>query len=463
MSLPIDDMSLKQLAAETISQALPDLGQLISVPSISTDNAYKADILQAAAVVEEILQKNGFRTKQLASAGNPAVYGEWLNNDAAMTVLFYGHYDVQPVDPLSEWLTEPFHLHISGDQAFGRGASDMKGQVIACIYAASAAIRSGKCPINIKFIIEGEEEIGSPHFGEILRHNQDLLSCDLVVNADAGMVKQGIPTIVYGLRGLVFFEIHLKGADYDLHSGAFGGIIHNPASALSKILAGLHDEHGNVTLPGFYSRVIELPPDERQKIALSSVSDEDYLRQTGAPELWGDPSYSPAERIGIRPTLDINGMYSGYQGQGGKTIIPAEAVAKISCRLVPEQDPALIHAAMVSYLEKHAPLTMRWTMNEFRGGGRAVVTNPNTPSAKQLAKAYEATWKHPVAYRREGGSINVVNQFKEILGRDSLLTGFGLPDDHIHSPNERLHLPTWRLGIEALLRFLLDNHRGSAS
>lgn len=457
-------MTEKQTFATTLEhlptqqeQALGDLARLVSIPSISTDPARKADLQRAADMLEEILLSKGFtKTSQLPTSGNPVIYGEWMQNPAAPTILFYGHYDVQPVDPLELWETDPFTMVIAGDHAFGRGVSDMKGQTMAFIAAAAAAIAAGNCPVNIKVLAEGEEEIGSPHFREALLHNKDLLKCDVVVNVDAGMASADVPALVYGLRGLVFFEIRLRGPERDLHSGSFGGIVHNPAIALCDLISRMHDSSGKVALPGFYDQVAPLNAQERERLNFLALDDAEYLAQTGAPTLWGEAGYTAVERIGARPTLEVNGMVSGFTGQGGKTIIPAEASAKISCRLVPDQDPATIYQAMEQFISQNVPSDITWSLNPFRGGGAAVLTDPDTPHARKLAAALETTWNHPVAYRREGGSINVVTDMKEILGADTILSGFGLPDDRIHSPNERLHLPTWRRGSEALLRYLFS-------
>jgi acetylornithine deacetylase/succinyl-diaminopimelate desuccinylase-like protein len=335
----------------------------------------------------------------------------------------------------------------------------MKGQVSASIAAVRSVLHAGgganACPTNIKFIIEGEEEIGSPHLRGFLEANRDLLRCDFALNPDAGMISADVPAVTYSLRGLAFFELLVTGPSHDLHSGLYGGVVHNPAVALCELIAGMHDANGTVTLPGFYADVRAVSLREHAELAKLPTGVDYYLSQTGAPNLWGEREYLPVERVGARPTLEINGMLSGYTGAGTKTVLPAQASAKISCRLVADQKPERIHTAMRSYLEQNAPPTVRWEL-KFLGGGPACATDPFNPYAQALAKALEAAWGGPVAYKREGGSVPVVADMQQVLGVDSVLSGFGLPDDRIHSPNERLHLPTWERGIEALIHFFYN-------
>jgi acetylornithine deacetylase/succinyl-diaminopimelate desuccinylase-like protein len=372
-----------------------------------------------------------------------------------MTVLIYGHYDVQPSDPLDFWETEPFDPIEKNDRLYGRGSSDMKGQIVACLAAYDAISNSGPIPVNFKFLFEGEEEIGSPNLADFLANNRDLLDCDMILNPDAGMISPSNPTIVYGLRGLTYFELNLTGPDHDLHSGMFGGVIHNPAIVLAELIVGMHDENWKVTLPGFYEDVIPLTENEREEMLRLPITDEDLKRQTGAPELWGEKGFNPIERLGARPTLEISGMLSGFTGEGSKTIIPSTAMAKISMRTVPNQDPEKIFEQLRKFIEMNIPPTVKWDLKKFAGGW-ASISDINHPGVISLTKALEAVWGTKPLFKREGGSIPVVASMQRILGKESVLTGFGLPEDKIHSPNESLHLPTWRKGILALIHFFFN-------
>ena len=437
---------------------LTNLNSLVSIPSVSTSPEHRSDIDRAADQVSALFRQIGLEhTQILPTAGHPVVYADWLHaGDNQPTVLVYGHYDVQPADPLDQWKTGPFEPSVRGDYLFGRGASDMKGQVVACLSALQSIHETDqRFPVNLKFIIEGEEEIGSPNLRGFIEANKDLLDCDVSLNPDAGMIAADVPTIVYSLRGLAFFELRIHGPNHDLHSGVFGGIVHNPAKALAEIIASFHDDNGTVTIPGFYDKVRPLTEKERSELARLPMNDTSYIDQTGVSQLWGEKEFTPTERIGRRPTLEINGLYSGFIGAGTKTVIPAYAMAKISTRLVADQEPDEIHQLLRAYLEKNIPPTVRWELTNF-GGGQACATDPNHPAAVSLIKALEAIWHVRPVLKPEGGSVPVVGDIQRILGADTVLTGFGLPDDRIHSPNERLHLPTWYKGIEALVHFFYN-------
>lgn len=437
--------------------ALERLTQLCSIPSVSTDPDHAADMLKAADWIADQFKYIGLDHIQVfPTQRHPIVFGQYCADKIdAPTVLIYGHYDVQPAAPLELWHSDPFKPEIREDRLYARGASDMKGQVVAAIQAVQAVISTNHLPVNIKFIIEGEEEIGSPSMPRFLREQKQILSADVCLNPDAGMVSPTTPTITYGLRGLAYFELYVYGPDHDLHSGMFGGVVHNPAHALAELIAGMHDEQQRITLPGFYDSVRTLTPDEHHEFSRLPVSRESYLRQTGAPELWGESDFLPQERVGVRPTLDVNGMISGFTGAGSKTIIPSQAMAKISMRLVPDQQPAEVAQQLRQYLEERAPKTIRWELKDMQGGP-ACIADRNHPAAQALAKAMEQVWNVPPIYKREGGSIPVVGAMQDILGMDSVLTGFGLPDDNIHSPNEKLHLPTWYAGMKALVHFFYN-------
>ncbi|MBN2550171.1 MAG: dipeptidase [Anaerolineales bacterium] len=435
---------------------LQEFIEFVRIPSVSTAPEAKADIQRAAQWVANQLRNLGMKNVSVfPTAGHPVVFGEYLGAGADKpTVLIYGHYDVQPAEPLELWHSPAFEPTVRGENLYGRGASDMKGQVMITIKAAEALARTGELPVNIKFIIEGEEEVGSPNLDEFIRTHRDLLACDYALNTDTGMIGAEVPTITYGLRGLAYFELRISGPDHDLHSGIFGGAVHNPAQVLCELIAGMHDAQGRVTLPGFYDRVRSISAEERQELARLPMDDEFYRQQTGAPALFGEADYTVAERVGARPTLEINGLLSGFTGEGSKTVLPAKAMAKISMRLVPDQDPEEVHHQLTQYLERHAPPTVRWELLKM-AGGPASISDRHIPGVVAMSQALEATWGKRPLFRREGGSVPVVGQMQKILGIESVLTGFGLPDDNLHAPNEKIHLPTFYRGIEAIIRFLV--------
>ena len=329
----------------------------------------------------------------------------------------------------------------------------MKGQVVASLKAVEAYAHTGDLPINVKFIIEGEEEIGSPSLEKFLIENKDMLSSDFAINPDTGMIGADTPTITYGLRGLAYFELRVTGPKQDLHSGVFGGAVHNPAQVLCELIAGMHDENGRVTLPGYYDSVRPLDDEERGELARLPLGETFYLEQTGAPELFGETGYTANERVGVRPTLEVNGLLSGFTGEGSKTVLPAKAMAKISMRLVPDQNPDEVYKQFMRYLEENAPPTIRWELEDLNQGD-AAITDRNMHGVVALSQAMEATWGKKPVYKREGGSVPVVAQMQKILGIESVLTGFGLPDDNLHAPNEKIHLPTFFNGIDTFIRYL---------
>jgi acetylornithine deacetylase/succinyl-diaminopimelate desuccinylase-like protein len=377
------------------------------------------------------------------------------NNQDAPTVLIYGHYDVQPAEPLELWTSGAFEPVQHSENLYARGASDMKGQVMAAIKALEAIINTGSMPINIKFLIEGEEEIGSPNLGDFISNHQELLSSDLALNPDTGMIAPDLPTITYALRGLAYFEVRIDGPDHDLHSGSFGGVVLNPAQALCELIAGMHDSSGRVTLPGFYDKVRNLDDEERQQLARLPLDEDFYLQQTGAPALWGESGYSPVERTGGRPTLEVNGIYSGFTGEGSKTVLPAWAMAKISTRLVPDQDPDEVHQQLTRYLKENAPETIRFEVENLVGSP-ASISDRGSVGVLAMQDAMQQVWQKKPLFRREGGSVPVVVLFKEILGIESVNCGFSLPDDNAHGPNEKLHLPTWDRGIDTIIHFIFN-------
>jgi len=436
-------------------QILDELIEFVSIPSVSTDPEKKTEMQRAAQWVANQMHSLGFENvKILPTARHPVVYGESLKAGSDKpTVLIYGHYDVQPAEPLELWGTPPFEPTKHGENLYGRGASDMKGQVVASLKAVEAYAHTGDLPINVKFIIEGEEEIGSPSLEKFLTENKDMLSSDFAINPDTGMIGADTPTITYGLRGLAYFELRVTGPEHDLHSGIFGGAVHNPAQVLCELIAGMHDENGRVTLPGYYDSVRSLDDEERAELARLPLDETFYLEQTGAPELFGETGYTAYERVGARPTLEVNGLLSGFTGEGSKTVLPAKAMAKISMRLVPDQNPDEVYQQFMRYLEENAPPTIRWELEDLNQGD-AAITDCNMPGVVALSQAMEATWGKKPVYKREGGSVPVVAQMQKILGIESVLTGFGLPDDNLHAPNEKIHLPTFFNGIDTFIRYL---------
>jgi acetylornithine deacetylase/succinyl-diaminopimelate desuccinylase-like protein len=443
-------------------QFLEDLIVFTSIPSISTDPDYCMDIKAAATWVSKKLESLGIESVQLyPTKGHPIVYGQYLHaGDESPTVLIYGHYDVQPAEPLQEWNTDPFTPEIQQENVYARGISDMKGQIIAVLSAVESIMNTTRLPVNLKFLIEGEEEIGSPNLTPFIKDHRNLLACDFVLNADTGMISPDLPTITYALRGLAYFEIHLWGPAQDLHSGVFGGTVHNPAQALSEVIAGMHDENCRVTLPGFYDQVLPLNEEERAEISRLPRNESWYLKNTGVPALWGEPEYTPDERVGGRPTIEVHGLKSGFSGEGAKTVLPAHAMAKISSRLVPNQDPEQIHQSLLKYCKKTIPPSINWEV-KYLNGGKPSISDQNSPWVQAYYKAAETVWQVSPAFKREGGSVPVVSDFQEILNAESVNIGFGLPSDNMHGPNERLHLPTWKKGIKALIIFF--NNLGNLS
>ena len=425
----------------------------LRIPSVSTADVHKEDVKKAAAFLVNKLTELGFKqVKAYETSRHPIIFGEYLVDPEKPTILLYGHYDVQPPDPIEQWETAPFDPEIRGDYLYARGSSDMKGQVWATISALQSILATGDLPVNIKFIIEGEEEIGSPSLDQFLEEHRELLKCDLVLNPDAGMLAPDKPTIIYALRGLAYFEIRVFGPKADLHSGSFGGVVGNPANILCNLIAGMHDDKGRVTLPEFYDKVRDLSAAERDDLSKLGMDEDFFKNIAGVPALQGEMGYAPVERVGARPTLDVNGFYAGFIEKGAKTIIPAYAIAKVSTRLVPDQDPLEVYDSLKAYLEENAPTSVRWEL-EYMSGAPAYINEDQAPGVAEFVQALEATWGVKPLRKREGGSIPVATAMKDNLGVDSIITGFGLPDDQIHSPNERVHLPTQKKGVEALIRF----------
>lgn len=435
---------------------LDELKEFVSIPSVSTDPKHKVDIEQAAYWVAEQLKELGLNNvKIMPTAGHPVVYGDSLKaGNQKPTALIYGHYDVQPADPLDLWDTPAFEPTQKGDNLYGRGASDMKGQIIVSLKSLESIIKTGDLPLNIKFLIEGEEEIGSPNLEELIVEQKVMFNCDFAINPDGGFIAPDMPTITYGLRGLAYFELRVYGPDHDLHSGSFGGVVHNPAQVLCELISGMHDQSGRITLPGYYDDVKELDHDERLELSRLPLNDEFYTEKTGVPAFHGETGYSLYERVGVRPTLEVNGFLSGFTGEGSKTVLPCQAMAKLSMRLVPDQDPEKVRQQLIKYLEEKAPPTVTWELDSL-AGAFPTITDRSTFEVNALSQAMKATWGVEPVYKREGGTVPVVAQMQRILGADSVLTGFGLPDDNLHAPNEKFHLPTFYKGIDAFIRYFM--------
>lgn len=428
-----------------------ELIELLRIPSISHDPAYKSDMERAAAWLANKLQAMGVENVEiLPTGGHSVVYGEWLNGDAnAPTVLVYGHYDVQSPEPLEDWKSQPFEPEIRNCNLYARGASDMKGQTLASVNAVDAMIQTTKLPINIKFCIEGEEEIGSKNFNAFLAQHREKLQCDFSLNTDAGgMPDAETPSICYSLRGGAGFLLHIYGPSQDIHSGEFGGVIQNPIHVLSKLIAGLHDEHGHVTLPGFYDRVRQIDEYERAALARLPFDEEFLLKHSGASALWGEPEFTPAERIGARPTFEVLQIIAGQP----KSAIPAKATARLSFRLVPDQVPLEVDEQLRAYLEARMPPTVTWQLERLVGAP-PIITDRNLPAVHAMRDALHTAFGKPPIFQRAGGGIGAVLMFKQTLGVDSVLTGFSMFDDSIHGPNEKLHLPAWEKGMTALVHF----------
>jgi acetylornithine deacetylase/succinyl-diaminopimelate desuccinylase-like protein len=449
-------MHALQFALEQRQRVLDDLKQILSIASISTEGGENQSLNDAAKWVAAKLTAIGMHQVEIFPTGkHPIVYGERLGVQNAPTILIYGHYDVQPVDPLDLWESDPFTPTVRGEDIYARGSSDMKGQMLVTMMAVEALVQTGGLPLNVKWLLEGEEEIGSPSLAKFITEKKDLLACDFAINPDSGMMGRDLPTITYALRGLAYFELRLTGPTRDLHSGIYGGAVLNPANALAKLIAGMHDDLGRVTLPGFYDSVRALSQEERQELARLPIKDSHLIEQTGVPALYGEDGYTGNERASARPTLDVNGILSGFTGEGSKTVIPSWAMAKISTRLVPDQDPQEVHQQLIQYLDKNVPAQIRWEL-KMMSGAPASISDRSNRAVQAMSKALETVWAMRPFFKREGGSIPVVGEMQKLLGAESVIVGFGLPDDNVHAPNEKLHLPTWYRGIDTYIHFLCN-------
>jgi acetylornithine deacetylase/succinyl-diaminopimelate desuccinylase-like protein len=433
---------------------LAELKEFIAIPSISTSAGHNKDIRRCAEWIAAHLKNIGMKGVRIhPTKGHPIVYAEWLGAPGAPTVLLYGHYDVQPVDPVDLWTTPPFEATIRGENIYARGTADDKGQVLIHFKSVEAFMKKeGRLPVNLKMIIEGEEEIGSEHLAGFVKANKKLLKADLVVISDTSMFAKGVPSLCYGLRGLSYMQIELTGPNRDLHSGSFGGSVHNPIQALSEIIAKLHDDRGRVTIPGFYDKVRKLTAKERRSFAKLPWNDSKYAKDLGVGQLYGEKGFTTLERLWARPTLECNGIWGGFTGEGAKTVLPAKASAKISMRLVPNQKAADVAKLFERHIKKLAPKSVKIDV-KYLHGGEAAITPIESPGVRAAVKALEKGFGKKPLYQMEGGSIPIVVQFKEILGLETVLLGFGLPDENAHAPDEFLNLGNFFGGIRTVAHF----------
>ena len=434
---------------------LEGLKAWLRIPSISTLSEHKPDIRRAAEFALNELRAAGLTGELIEGEGNPLVFAEWTGAPGAPTLLLYGHYDVQPPDPLDEWKSPPFEPEVRGQDIFGRGTSDDKGQTYILIKAVEGLLKTrGKLPVNVKFLIEGEEETGGEHIESYVGTKPARLAADAAIICDTEMFAPELPTICIGLRGMVYAELHVEGANHDLHSGVYGGAAPNPMQAVAEIISALKDRDGHIQIPGFYDRVVPPSPKEREAWARLPFDERDYTeKEMGARELVGEPGIPLLERLWARPTFEVHGVRGGFTGEGAKTVIPARAVAKISTRLVADQDPAEATEQLKKAVAQACPRGVTAELKVLHSAPPSLV-NPDNRFIHAAADAMSEVFGKPTVYIRSGGSIPIVAAFEQSLGIPSVMMGFGLPDDNLHAPNEKLHLPNFYRGIEAVARYL---------
>lgn len=432
---------------------LDELFELIKIPSISSISDHKSDMYRAAEYWKKIMLNAGVDKAQVFETnGNPVTYGEKIINKNLPTILVYGHMDVMPVDPIEQWKSEPFVPEIRDNKIYARGADDDKGQSFMHAKAFEILNKTNNLPCNVKFMIEGEEEIGSPNLGKWCEQNKEMLKADVILVSDTGMIAQDIPSITVGLRGLSYVEVEVTGPNKDLHSGIFGGAVANPAIILSQMISKLFDENNKITIPGFYNDVIKVSDSERKEMAKAPFDLAEYKKSLDIKEVWGEKGYSSNERTGIRPSLDVNGIWSGYIGEGAKTVLPSVATAKISMRLVPNQDNKKISQLIEDYFIQTAPNYVTVKVKQLHGG-QGYVSPTNLTAYKAAEKAYSQSFGKKPIPTRSGGSIPIISTFEQVLGIKSILMGFGLESDAIHSPNENYPLFNFYKGIETITLF----------
>lgn len=454
--------NIQQYIDQNKSRFLEELLEMLRIPSVSADPAYKDDVARNADFVAKSLQESGCAKVEIfPTAGHPIVFGEHLINPELPTVLVYGHYDVQPADPIDLWHSPPFEpvikktdIHPEG-AIFARGSCDDKGQFFMHVKAFEAMIKTDTLPCNVKFMIEGEEEIGSKHLGDFCRAHTDMLACDVILISDTSVIANDVPSLTVGLRGLSYVEVEVTGPNKDLHSGVYGGAVANPVQVLCDMLASLKDSNKHITIPGFYDDVIEVSANDRKAMNEAPFDRNNYMKALDVKDTMGEAGYTILEQTSIRPTLEINGMWGGYIGEGAKTVLPSKAFAKISMRLVPNQSSEKITHLFKTYFEGIAPPSVKVEVRPHHGG-EAAVTPSDTPEYQAAAKAMEITYgKTPIPVRG-GGSIPIVALFEKVLGVKTILMGFGLDSDDIHSPNEHYGLFNFYKGIETIPHFFKE-------
>ncbi len=436
---------------------LEELKSFLRIPSVSSLSEHKADMQKGAEWLIKSLTKAGLENASIDETdGHPVVYADWLHAEGKPTILVYGHYDVQPVDPLHLWETPPFDPHVRDNKLYARGASDDKGQVFMHMKAVEALLNlNGELPVNIKFILEGEEEIGSPSLPKYVEDNKEKLDADIIVISDTGMQGPGRPAVCYGLRGLAGIQIDVNGPKGDLHSGLYGGAVQNPLHAIVEILESFRDKEGVIQVEGFYDDVRPVSDEERAEFAALDFDLENEKQAIGITEDFGEQGYSFVERTWIRPTLEVNGITGGFSGEGIKTVLPAEASSKITCRLVPDQDPDDIIAKLKAHVEAHKPAGVTVNITEF-DKGKPFLTPYDHPAIQAAGRSYEKVYQVPTAFTRMGGSIPIVAAFDEILGFPVVLMGFGLASENFHAPNEHFHLENFDKGLRVISDYLFE-------
>ncbi|MDO9510834.1 MAG: dipeptidase [Bacteroidales bacterium] len=445
--------NIKNYIEENKEKFLEELFGLLRIPSISSIADHKPDMYRAAEYWKNaLLQAGADKAEIFETPGNPVTYGEKIIDPSLPTVLVYGHMDVMPVDPIDLWKSPPFEPEIRDGKIWGRGADDDKGQGFMHAKAFEYLVKNGTLPCNVKFMIEGEEEVGSPNLGKFCEQHKEMLKADVILVSDTGMIAQDIPSITTGLRGLAYLEVEVTGPNRDLHSGLFGGAVANPINILSKMIASLHNEKNEINIPGFYDNVINLSTEERNEMAKAPFVLEEYKKALDIQEEWGEKGYSTMERTGIRPTLDVCGIWGGYTGEGAKTVLPSKAYAKISMRLVPNQNHLQISELFEKHFNSIAPDYVKVKITNLHGGQGYV--SPTDMIAYQAADtAYTETFNKKPVPTRSGGSIPIISTFEQVLGTKSILMGFGLESDAIHSPNENYPLFNFYKGIETIVHF----------
>ena len=432
---------------------LEEMLELLRIPSISAKSERKDDMRTCAELVRQRLLDSGCdKAEVMETAGHPVVYGEKIVDASKPTVLVYGHYDVQPPEPLELWHSGPFEPVIKDGKVYARGSADDKGQFYMHVKALETMVKTNSLETNIKFLIEGEEEVGSPNLGAFVADHKDLLKADVILISDSAMISMENPSLDIGVRGLSYIQVEVTGANRDLHSGTYGGAVANPITILAQMIAKLHDENNHVTIPGFYDDVVVATPEERELMARAPFNEEEYKEELGVQALWGEKGYSTMERTGIRPTIELNGIWGGYTGEGAKTVLPSKAFAKVSARLVPNQTSDKITQLLINYFEKNAPegVTVK---AELHHGGEPYMTPIDSKGYQAAAKAVETTFgKQPVPVRG-GGSIPICSILERELGIKIVFMGFGLDNDNLHSPNEKYNLENYYKGIETIPYF----------